>query len=147
MRLNAALLLLIPVSHMSAEETKPALDAQQEKIVRESVYDSNPRLESPKRDFQSILVIPTPLADVYKEKPQAVLDLLLKIMEGASPKDSALAAGYALALLDGPGGGVVCVEHFDKAIYGVVDKDWKITPRAHWVQKVKTKMKSVTAIK
>jgi hypothetical protein len=90
------------------------------------------------------LEVPEPLAQLYKHHPRPVLDLLLKIMDGGSPKDSVLAAGYAMALLDGPGGGVVCVEHFyfgkHKATYDAVDKDWEKTPRQHWIKKVREKM-------
>lgn len=40
----------------------------------------------------------------------------------------------------GLGGGVVCVEMFDKATYDTVDKDWQVTPRQHWGKKVRAKV-------
>lgn len=74
---------------------------------------------------------------VYKADPKFVVDVLLKIMDEASAEDSVLAAGYAMELVNGPGVGVVCVEHFDKKTYDDIDKDWDKTPRQHWIKKVK----------
>jgi hypothetical protein len=63
-------------------------------------------------------------------------------MDGANPNDSSLATGYAFELLLGPGRGVICVEFYDKKKYDVMDKAWETTPRQHWIDKLRSKMKS-----
>jgi hypothetical protein len=109
-----------------------------EKVVRDAVYNNNkPRTASPNKDFYSILLVPDSLTEAYKKHPQAVLGVLLRIMDGGNPNDSVLAAGYAISLLRGPGVGIVCIRHFDKETYDTVDKDWEVTPRQHWIKRVR----------
>lgn len=142
---SPSLLILFAVAAMSNSNPKDGFGADKEKVVRDAVYNNNPLTASPKEDFQSVLVIPKPLAELYKAHPKPVVDMLLKVIDGGRPKDSVLAAGYALELLDGPGGGVVCVDLFyngknAKANYDIVDKNWEKTPRQHWVKKIHEKM-------
>jgi hypothetical protein len=132
--------VLMTVAMMQGNHVNDVFSASQELVVRECVYNETPGIESPNRDFRSILIVPDPLSTLYREQPKAVLALLLKIVDGSSPKDSVLAAGYAMSLLDDPSAGVVCVEHFDKATYDKVDEDWKTTPRKHWMRKIAAKM-------
>ncbi|MFN4261935.1 MAG: hypothetical protein ACK4RK_21860, partial [Gemmataceae bacterium] len=74
--------------------------------------------------------------------------LLLKIMEGANPEDSAVAAGYALSLIiierepkwPHGAGGCAPVEFFDRETYDIVQKHWKKTPRQHWIGWVRKEM-------
>src|SRR2546427_351434 len=105
-------LMAVPSNHQNE-----ALTPDEERTVRKSVYDGEMLIVSPKMDFQDILVIPKPLTDLYKKRPRAVVDLLLTIMEGGNPRDSVLAAGYAIGLLDDPAVAVVCIDHFDKSKY------------------------------
>ena len=131
------LTVLIMISH----GPKTASEVELEQSVRSAVYNKSSQVESPNRDFRDILIVPQPLADSYKKDPKAVLELLLKIIDGANPPESALAAGYAIELLSGPGVGVICVEYFDKAKYDALDKDWKTTIRNHWMGKILAKIK------
>lgn len=102
---SPSFLALFAVSFMSHGDPKDGFGPDKEKVVRDAVYNNDPQTVSPKRDFQSVLVIPKPLAELYKTHPRPVIDVLLKIIDGGRPDDSSLAAGYALELLAGPGGG------------------------------------------
>jgi hypothetical protein len=144
-----SLLTFLTGPFMQADDKKTAFDAAAEKVVRQAVYDQPPTVEPvPQKDSQgrtvnvpiTILVVPKPLAELYKRHPRPVLELLLRIMDGANPRESSLAAGYAMELLGGPGRGLVCVEFFNKDTYDAVDKDWEKTPRQHWMKKVREKM-------
>lgn len=110
------------------------LSLDQIQVIRAAVYDNDAWVGSPERSAERVLSVPPPLGNLYKKRPAAVLDVLLTIMEGANPKDSSLAAGYAVELLEGPGAGVVCVEFFDKKTYDVMDKNWETCPREHWIR-------------
>jgi hypothetical protein len=115
------------------------LDLETEKVVREAVYNEQPVIYAPDHwSLDRALYVPKSLARVYDNHPEAVLDLLLKIMEGGRPCDSALAAGYAISLQAGPTVGSVCVENFfNENTYDVLDKYWATTPRKHWIAKVR----------
>jgi hypothetical protein len=145
----AGLVILSGENATNAGDDKPdpkaTLDAAEEKVVREAVYNMGPLTASPRMDFISELVLPDSLVALHKKKPQAVLNLLLVIMEGASPKDSVLAAGYAISLLTSPAVGVVCIDHFDKNTYDSVHRAWETTPRKHWLKKVRAELKKKMA--
>ncbi len=114
--------------HLSIEEIR---------VVRQAVYENDALLYSPDRSPEwRLLAVPRPLENLYKKHPAAVSDVLQTIMEGANPRDSSLAAGYAFELFYGPGTGIVCVEFFDKKTYDAMDKDWETSPREHWIQKL-----------
>lgn len=131
-----------------APMTQPAgLTPAQDQALRAAVYAGPVETASPKRDFQSILVVPGPVAAAYKAAPRAAAELLLKIAEGGRPADSAAAAGYALELLGGPGAGVAGVEMFDAAAYDAPDKDWHRTPREHWLAKAREKLAALPPAK
>jgi hypothetical protein len=139
---TAQTLMLLTVYPMLTVQANEKLDSRQEAIVRRAVYENEPLINSsPAFLFQGELGIPEPLAELAKNHRREVIELLLKIMDGGSPKDSALAAGYAVSLLSGPRVGVVCVERFDKATYDEVDKDWETTPRQHWIDRVRAGLK------
>ena len=84
--------------------------------------------------------VPEPLVDLYKQKPEAVLNELLSIMEAGSPRDASSAAAYGFELLRGPGAGVICVRVFDGKIFDTVDKNWNTTSRAHWIEHLRDAM-------
>jgi hypothetical protein len=104
------------------------------RMIRDAVYYRDPILGSRRDETERVLELPEQIQKLFRSHPNAVLDVLASIMEGASPKDSSLAAAYAFELLDGPGVGVVCVDLFDKKTYDVLDKDWSTTPREHWTR-------------
>jgi hypothetical protein len=129
----------------SEAKSMPSLDAAEESVVRASVYNETPRVGSNRLEVATVqgeLFVPKPLADLYKANPRGVLEALSRIIDGARPDDSALAAGYALSLLTHPGVGVVCVTFFEKDKYDIIDKDWEETPRQHWLSKIREKMKA-----
>ncbi len=141
----ASLLLVYMVPFTRADDKKAAFDVEADRLVRQAVYNENPRAHV-QLDLETFLlplpvvVIPEPLVKLYQQHPQSVLDLLLKIMDGGNPSDSVLAAAYAVELLVGRGVGVVCVDQFDPATYDTVDKGWGKTPRQHWIKKVRERM-------
>ena len=83
-----------------------------------------------------------PLLDLYRTHPRPVIELLMRIIDGATPEVSARAAGYAIELLEGPGVGVVVVRLFveDETTYDTVRKDSKITELLHWIRKVNERL-------
>jgi hypothetical protein len=122
--------------------TGKELSPDEIRLIREAVYDHDAWISTPAPEtgMFRLLDVPKPLRELYKKQPAAVVHVLLAIIEGANPKDSSLAAGYAAELFDGRGAGVVCVEFFDKSTYDVVDKTWETTPREHWIEKLKERM-------
>jgi hypothetical protein len=140
MLVSILMAIVFSLSAPRAPDGNDPFDLTKEAQVREAVYSEEIRVTSD-FDFQSKLVLPKALETSYTKHPQAVLGVLLKIMEGGRPRDSALAAGYAISLLDGTAVGVICVEHFDKKTYDSLDKDWRTTPRRHWIAKVNSRMK------
>ena len=82
-------------------------------VVRRCVYNETAKIAAvAPGDFQERLLIPETLSGLYRQHPSAVLDLLLRIIDGGNPRDSVLAAGYAISSLDGPAVGIVCVHPF-----------------------------------
>jgi hypothetical protein len=143
MRLALPLLLALtvscapPVADAKKPDAKGPFDAAQEKAVRDAVYLGEPMIASPqKEDFHPVLCVPDSLTRLYEDHPQEVLDVLLRVMDGGRPEDSSLAAGYAVSLLQGPGVGRVCVEFFNAKTYDAWAKNWEMTPRQHWIEKV-----------
>jgi hypothetical protein len=122
-----------------------SLSDDDERIVREAVYDGELAITSPPdAPFHSMLVVPPTLSEVYKKHPQQVVTLLQAIIEGGSPRDSSFAAGCALSLISGhAGAGAVCVENLDKKTYDRKDVAWNTTPRKHWASRVESMAKEM----
>jgi hypothetical protein len=110
-----------------------------EAAVRQAVYGKHPSTAVPRGGLGEILLVPDELVDVYRRHPAETLKLLIMIAEGAAPADSILAVGYAMELAGGPGrGAVITLPSANRvAAYDVIDKDWKRTPRQHWVDVVR----------
>lgn len=133
--------LILSLSAITTNAVFTNLDAVQEKAVRDAVYNKNPQVYSPKMDFHSVLAVPEQLTKLYQKHPKAVIEVLQKVVDGGSPKDSATAAGYAIELMKGPGVGVVVLDHYKKDTYDSIDPTWKVTPRTHWAGRVRSHMK------
>jgi hypothetical protein len=137
--------MLLMAAVMQKPQANEALDASQEMVVRRCVYDETPKttgmgpggFQGRPIAPQEQLIIPEALSDIYRKHPRAVLDLLVKIIDGANPNDSVVAAGYAVSLLHGPAVRIVCVDLFRKDTYDKVKKAWDTTPRIHWMRVVK----------
>ncbi len=133
-------MILAAAAIMQGPQTSEVLDTSQETVVRRCVYNGSPELAAVtlgSGGIQEQLVIPQALSDLYRKHPGAVLDLLLRIIDGANPDNSVLAAGYAISLQKGPAVGVVCVDIFEKGTYDKLDKAWERTPRQHWIRAIK----------
>ncbi len=102
----ALTLVLLAEATVRAADSKVALDAEQEQSVRKAVYEGNSAIQFNMRTLQDTLWVPKPLVDLYRTHPRPVVELLLRIIDGADPVVSARAAGYAIELLEGPGVGV-----------------------------------------
>lgn len=131
--------VLAMAAPVPASKPQP-LTTEEKATVRNAIYGQNPSTESPNRDFRSQLVIPKAVSELYKQKPDGVLELLVTIADGASPSDSLLAVSTAIELIDGPGGGVACVLIYKYDTWDKVDDDWKCTPREHWLKGVRKDM-------
>jgi hypothetical protein len=131
-------IVLLTAAIVQERHTTEVLDTTQEMVVRRCVYDGSPKVVADASvGFQAQLIIPEALSGLYRQRPGAVLELLLRIIDGGNPNDSALAAGYAMSLQKGPAVGVICVDVFDKDTYDKLDKAWETTPRKHWIAKIK----------
>jgi hypothetical protein len=117
-----------------------ALTAEESRAIRQTVYKNTPKVGGTE-DFIGALMIPDEPKSLYKRKPHQVVNLLLVVLDGASPRDSVLAAAYAMELLGGRGRGVVCIDHFDEDTYDTVLPKWACTPREHWKRRIQTKLK------
>ena len=93
--------------HLSIEEIR---------VVRQAVYENDELCFIRLTEAQNggSWLFRGHFENLYKKHPAAVSDVLQTIMEGANPRDSSLAAGYAFELFYGPGTGIVCVEFFDR---------------------------------
>jgi len=139
-------LMAAPLTH--ADDKSPALDAEAEKSVRQGVYNYPPTVSPiPQKDARgneslpiTIVVVPEPVPAIYKKNPRAVLELLIRIVDGADPKQSSLAAAYALELIGPRSRGLVCIEFFDAKTYDIIEKDAKVTLRHHWIMKIRDAM-------
>jgi len=138
-------LVLLVESTMYAADSKVALDAEQERIVRKAVYEG---ISGINRNFDAhipidTLTVPKPLVELYRTQPRPVIELMLRIIDGAEPEVSARAAGYALELLVQPGVGVIVVmRYFDsQTTYDSIKEGGKITDRQHWMRLVNQRLK------
>jgi hypothetical protein len=122
------------------------LTREQIRVVRESVYEGKATISAIDRFGSPRLNIPMPLYELFREKPRGVLEVLLVIVEGANPHESALAAGFALELAKGPGAGVLCLEYVNKETYDTVDRHWMKTPREHWADRVRAAIRNRMAV-
>lgn len=111
------------------------LTPEEQETVRESVYRGRPLIGG--MEFPGILLLPEPLVEVYKEKPAAVMTLLLEIVDDSSPHESALAAAYAIAFQSGPRVATAVFSGFEPDKYDLVNEHWKVTPREHWINSIK----------
>ena len=130
-----AVILNVPVPIM---KSKP-LTTDDVATVRAAVYNDELATASSDGGLGAIVVVPKDVIAVYTKNPAETLALLLKIAEGGNPSDSVKAACYSLDLRDGPGAGVPCALMFKSEAWDKADKDWKTTPREHWVTQLKAK--------
>lgn len=133
---SVAAVVLAMAAPVPQEKPQP-LTAEEGRAIRSAIYWENPKTTSPNRDFKSELVIAKAVRDLYEKKPDAVLDLLEKIGEWASPSDSVLATSTAIELLDGAGAGVACVTLYKFDTYDKEDDDWKCSAREHWLKNLR----------
>jgi hypothetical protein len=134
----------------SPDTAKPSLPPAVEKEVRNTVYPGKLILAHPtegKYAFSEIVVLPDAIEAAYKKHPTATLDVLLAIAEGGRPWDSVTAIAFAMALVVDPAVAPVVISVFKEETYDDVDKDWEVTPRQHWLGKVKKQIHKAKAKK
>jgi hypothetical protein len=122
---------------------KSGLPAPVERAVRNAVYSGKLALAHPLQGQYALLEIvevPTEIETAYKDHPGATLNLLLAIAEGGRPWDSANAVAFAVALIESPAVAPVVISVYKEETYDEVDKDWEVTPRQHWLGKLKAKI-------
>ncbi|HYV34129.1 MAG TPA: hypothetical protein VE988_00410 [Gemmataceae bacterium] len=137
-------LLVMPLSAGGPQQgAKQGLPPEVEKAVREAVYSGKLLLAHPvdgKYALMEIVLVPEKVESAYKDHPDATIELLLAITEGGRPTDSMIAASFAIALGKSPAVASVVLSVFKEDAYDAVDKDWKVTPRQHWLGKLKEMM-------
>jgi len=121
--------------------TVRTLPEEVERDVRRTVYGKPLKFGIVARGSLgvTVVIIPKPIVDAYTGHPREVVRLLLRIADGAPPRDSMRAVACALALVDAPNGGtaVTCVLGFKESEYDALDSDWAQTPRQHWIAEVR----------
>ena len=136
--------LALPIGSVEPPEgAKPGLPPKVETSVRNAIYSGKLMVAHPlegKYALLEIVILPGEIESAYKEHPQATLALLEAIVNGGNPKDSMLAASFAIALLENPAVASVVWPHSKEETYDTVDVDWKATPRQHWAGKVKDRI-------
>jgi hypothetical protein len=135
------MLLVFWLACVTSEMGITELTPEEIRIVREAVYDRKAIVATDDKTLIRFVVVPAPLEQLYKERPEQVFALLQKIMDGARPMDSIIAASYAFELTKGRGRGTIVVEYSVPRTkeYDQVDKDWGKTPRAHWIGKLNSR--------
>jgi hypothetical protein len=139
-------ILALPIGTVEPpEEAKSGLPPKIETSVRNAVYSGKLLVAHPhegKYALLEVVVLPAEIESAYKEHPQATVVLLEAIINGGNPKDSMLAASFAIALLEDPAVASVVWPHSQAETYDTVDVNWKATPRQHWAGKVKERIES-----
>jgi hypothetical protein len=123
------------------------LSPKTEKAVRNAVYSGELHLAHPlegKFALLEVVEVPAAVEAAYKENPAATLKLLLSVAEGGRPWDSVKALSFAMAMVEDPAVASVVVSLFQEKTYDEVDVDWEVTPRQHWLGKVKAKIEKTT---
>lgn len=130
--------LMVIVMTVPVPDSKPVkLSPEQVAAARAAVYDTELATESPNRDGMSVIIVPEAIAVAYLRNAVETESLLFKIIEGGNPADSIKAVSYLLELRDGPGSGIPAFLAFNYQTWDKIDKDWKQTPRDHWVAQLK----------
>jgi hypothetical protein len=138
--------VLVLANMLSVFSTTPSdrLTAEELVALRNAVYKGDLVSVSRNRDFHSELELPMVLTEFYKKSPDAVIDLLARIADGAPPGESFIAVCYGLEL-GKRGVGELLARNSDSEMYttkyDVVQKDWGHTPREHWVGRLRAKLK------
>jgi hypothetical protein len=140
--------ILIPLAGLWAVVVNDAPAAEVEAKVRGALYEGvAPRIEPEVREVDGErvrvppdrVVVPAILQELYKKNPEVVVEVLLRVADGARPTDSITAAAFALSLVDSPQVAVVIVEVFKAETYDTLNESWKQTPRQHWIDLIRQK--------
>ncbi len=133
------ILLLAPIP--DAKKPTPELTAKELAAARDAIYTSELTSEQARDESTPSLIIPNPLAELFKRNPAAVLDLLLRIADGGRAEDSFRAVCYAIALTDGGIAADLTASRLEETVpkYEQVSEKWGVTHREHWVDVVKVK--------
>lgn len=118
------------------DKTQQQLTLEESKTVRDLATGENGILTSglvDKREGIPTVLVPESLAKLFKTKPTTVLQLLRKIADGAAPDHSVVAVTYIVALAGDPSVASVCTSLHKAETYDVLDKNWKCSPREHWL--------------
>ena len=124
------------------------LSVEDENKLRSAVYNNELGTAFPVKGewaFGEVLGVPAHVFTIYEKDPVGTLEVLLKIVEGGNPKDSALALGYALSVVAKTpwAGAIAAHEIIGRDHYDQLDDGWQCTPRQHWVGCVKSKLAKV----
>ncbi|MEZ6139664.1 MAG: hypothetical protein R3B84_03750 [Zavarzinella sp.] len=123
---------------LNSKENLQPLTEQEKDLLRKTVYGQSPAEHTPDDDITDrVLLVPDGVSRLYKDKPAQTLDLLIRIVDGANPNDSLMAASLAMELKHGKGTGLMCTIQFKSTSYDIIDTYWKLTPRQFWINKLR----------
>lgn len=105
------------------------------RIVRGAIYGKGLSMGTMEDRVHDKVLIPWEIQELYKEKPEGVLDLLIRIADGANPFESMTAATYGLELAEGTGCGRVCFGTFKEDKYD--SEDWGQSLRMNWISRLR----------
>ncbi len=119
-----------------------SMDIREEEELRNSIYNKKPEIDGVKGFglmSANFIIVPNEIKALFKKKPSQTLMTLVSIVEGANPKESCLAAAYAVTLLenDGFGGFMIYNDLFRESEYDKLKPNDRRTWRKHWVNLIK----------
>lgn len=113
----AAIALLFVNLQFADELDRPSqvLSVSEDKLIRSSVSENGPRISAGglSKPFQRVLAIPVDVRQIFDQKPQPTLRLLLKIVEDGRAWDSIHASALITAFIDGPAVGAMGIPTSD----------------------------------
>lgn len=117
------------------------IDVHEEERLRNCIYNKKPEYGEVK-GLGGIpvyfIIVPKEIKALYEKKPAPTLIVLVSIVEGANPKESCLAAAYAVTLMgtEGFSGFIIYNDLLDPSEYEKLKPNDKNTWRRHWVKTV-----------
>lgn len=121
-----------------------ALTIREEETLRDYIYNKKPEIGGAQGIglISAIFIkVPKEVESLYDKKPGAAINVIVKIVEGANPEESRLAAAYAVTLMEkhGFGGYIIYSDLFGNSEYEKLKQNDNVTWRMHLVRLVKFK--------
>lgn len=116
-------------------------EIREEEELRNCIYNRKPKfggIEGFGGLSTNFIIVPKEIEELFKKKPAQTLGVLVSIVEGANPKESCLAAAYAITLMKNEGfsGFIIYNDLFGENEYDKLKPNEKYTWRNHWIKSI-----------